>query len=371
MHGMDFTLMPGRLGIRAGDSVRIPSGSELWPDIWMVERLDGGRERRVTLRPSTQAGPLITSATVPTDLPDVPVTSAPDVKILDIVHLGGDVERGGPLIAAYSAPWSEAQITAGEAAVSVLTPGQFGSLTTDLVAGPTGRLIHSDSLTLHMRRGQLASAPLQDVLAGANALALQTDIGWEVIQYLNAELIGPNEYRLSGLLRGQSGSDGVMAQTVAAGAQIIALGAGLVPIALSNDLRGAPINLTASTALGYEEALNFDYQAVQLKPLSPVHIRARRNGDSLHLSWIRRSRLGADDWASLDIPLGEAVEAYQVRLMDDGGVIYETTTATTACTIDLNALTLGDNKELTVEITQTSQRCGAGFAARRVISLPA
>src|SRR5690606_12305107 len=59
--------------------------------------------------------------------------------------------------------------------------------------------------------GHLASREENEVLAGANRIAVETDSGlWEVLGFHEAELIAPKTYRLTGLLRGQGGSDHAM-----------------------------------------------------------------------------------------------------------------------------------------------------------------
>ncbi len=56
------------------------------------------------------------------------------------------------------------------------------------------------------------------------------------------------------------------------------------------------------------------FEGVGLKPLSPVHLRARTQGDgSVALGWTRRTRIGGDNWDGLDVPLGEEREAYLLR----------------------------------------------------------
>jgi hypothetical protein len=64
-------------------------------------------------------------------------------------------------------------------------------------------------------------------------LAVETDRGWEIIQFARAELIGERLYRLSYLLRGQFGSDGI--GDARAGARCIILGAAQTPLAASPD----------------------------------------------------------------------------------------------------------------------------------------
>jgi hypothetical protein len=68
-----------------------------------------------------------------------------------------------------------------------------------------------------------------------------------------------------------------------------------------------------------------------LKPLSPIHLRATRSMGDLHLTWIRRTRLGGDTWDTVEVPLGEAEERYEIDIID-GAAIKRTLIATTPAT---------------------------------------
>jgi hypothetical protein len=53
--------------------------------------------------------------------------------------------------------------------------------------------------------------------------------------------------------------------------------------------------------------------------------------DDLHLTWIRRTRLGGDTWDTVEVPLGEAEERYEIDILDSAAV-KRTLTATTPAT---------------------------------------
>ena len=40
------------------------------------------------------------------------------------------------------------------------------------------------------------------------------------------------------------------------------------------------------------------------------------SGRVVRLSWVRRTRIGGDDWEALDVPLGEVSERYRVRVLE-------------------------------------------------------
>lgn len=67
-------------------------------------------------------------------------------------------------------------------------------------------------------------------------------------------------------------------------------------------------------------------RGVGLRPLSPVHVRGRRTGGTIEISWVRRTRVGGDSWDLVEVPLGEASEAYAVDILD--GATLKRTIAT-------------------------------------------
>src|SRR5690606_10327813 len=84
----------------------------------------------------------------------------------------------------------------------------MGELTAPLDGGPSGRLIEGQAVEVALYAGELQSRPLSQILNGANTALLRADGGeWEVFQFLEAEEIGLNRWKLSRLLRGQLGTE--------------------------------------------------------------------------------------------------------------------------------------------------------------------
>ncbi|MEL7088937.1 MAG: L-serine ammonia-lyase, iron-sulfur-dependent, subunit alpha, partial [Planctomycetota bacterium] len=113
-----------------------------------------------------------------------------------------------------------------------------------------------------------------------------------------------------------------------------------------------------------EETLAFE--GIGLRPLSPCHLRARRleNAD-LSVSWIRRTRVDGDSWASVEVPLGEGSEAYLVRVVGPSGVLRESLVAAPAW--DYSAAQQaadGAGAPYHIEVAQISDRYGAGPSGR-------
>ena len=61
-----------------------------------------------------------------------------------------------------------------------------------------------------------------------------------------------------------------------------------------------------------------------LKPYAPVHLHCATNANGeKSFSWIRRTRIMGDSWDGLEVPLGEEIESYLVRVLKDNRVVRE------------------------------------------------
>jgi hypothetical protein len=157
-------------------------------------------------------------------------------------------------------------------------------------------------------------------------LAVQNADGdWEIVQFANAELTAPNEWRLTKLLRGQRGSETAMRHPVAAGARVVVLNEALaqldldqaearLPFAYLWGPSGKPISDPA-----YQGAtLTFD--AVGLIPLAPCHVSFAWSGNDLVISWKRRDRAPAN-LLQAETPMSEASESYDLEIVSGGAVV--------------------------------------------------
>ena len=217
----------------------------------------------------------------------------------------------------------------------------------------------SSVLDVELQTGALASAPLPDVLAGANAAAVRGSSGWEVLQYLDAELVAPRTYRLSGLLRGQGGTADL--QGAAAQADFVRLNAAAEPFA-PQGFAAAGGELVVSPAANGPQAPNaarFTWRpgARGLLPLRPVHLRTTPHGTGRLVTWIRQDRGPADDWDAVEVPMSERLERY--RVVHARGDAVLATREVAAPRVVLPDARADD----TVRVAQLSQRSGAGMEA--------
>jgi hypothetical protein len=251
-----------------------------------------------------------------------------------------------------------------------VAPCAIGETLDDLPPGPTARWDRGNRVRVKLYGGALASIGDARVLEGGNAAAVRNaGGGWEIFQFANAELVDGQTYMLSRLLRGQAGSEVAMAGPLPAGAPFVVLGAHMVPIAAGLDALARPMQLriVASTRNHDDPtavALTVTPGDTALKPLAPVHVAARRAGDGIHVSWIRRTRIDGDGWG-IEVPLGEETEAYRLEILS-GSAVVRAITCTAPQALYAAADELVDfgavQTSLHVRVAQLSATVGAGHA---------
>ncbi len=227
------------------------------------------------------------------------------------------------------------------------------------------------SLDVTLDGGLLAAASEEAVLGGANALVLIDPSGAvEVIQFMEAELIDASRWRLSGLLRGQLGTEARTAEDWPAGTRLMKIDANLVPVASGLDMIGRAVTYRIGGAdrdhgddAVTEIATTLGPQA--LRPFAPVQARARRGPAGVTLSWTRRTRAGGDSWELVEVPLGETSEAYAVEILS-GASVKRRLTVSAPAVLYAAADEIADfgaaQPFLDVRIAQLSAEIGPGAA---------
>jgi GTA TIM-barrel-like domain/Putative phage tail protein len=257
------------------------------------------------------------------------IAGQPFVTFLDLPLLRGDEPGAAGYVAAAQSPWPgpiaiyRSPETAGFQLKALAPAPAVTGLTLDpLPAGATSRLDRATSIRVQLDTGTLASVTELAMLGGANLAAVRNDDGdWEVLQFLSAVLTAPATYTLTGFLRGQGGTEHAMRTPLGPGARFILLDGALARIDMTEDEVGLAFNWRcgpASRDLGSPNyvQLAHTFRGEGLKPLSPVHVRGIRTGDDLNLTWLRRTRIGGDSWDTVDVPLGETQERYEIDILD-------------------------------------------------------
>ncbi len=267
-------------------------------------------------------------------VPAVPLHSV----FLDLPLLTGQENPVAPHIAITAAPWPGAAAVYSSATDSnfelntlIETASVIGATQTPLPNATIGVKDNGTALRVKISGGTLASVSWDEVLNGANLAVIGdgTSDNWEVFQFENATLVGENTYDLTGRLRGQLGSDGLMPDEWPIGSSFVLLNAAPQQITLLESER----NLARHYRIGpsgrdytdpsFQERIEA-FKGNGLRPYAPCHLTWQRNsGLDIQISWIRRTRVGGDSWETFEVPLGESSERYVIRVMNGSTVVRE------------------------------------------------
>ncbi|HHZ09144.1 MAG TPA: host specificity protein [Rhizobiales bacterium] len=367
-----FDLPPAAVGVAPGRSVRLPGHAG--DAEFLVEAVEQGLVRRITARRIVRAVPTADVAEVPADKAAPAVFGAPAVQFLDLpMPPGGEAPERGLRIAAWARPWRSQAIHASPEATGFVRraiatrAATTGVLVEPLSPGYEGRVLRGAALVVRLNGGALSSVSRARLLNGANVAAVRSLTGvWEVLQFESAAEIAASVWRLTDLLRGQSGTGDGAAAGAAAGAAfvllddaVVAAGLAASEIGLLLRWRVGPSGRDLSAAQCVEQEIAGGVRA--RTPLSPVHIRAARSaGGDWSVSWIRRGRIDADSWDGAEIPLGERSESYRVDIGPPGGPVLRSATADETNWIYAAADLAADFASLPAEAEVTVRQLGAG-----------
>ena len=192
-------------------------------------------------------------------------------------------------LAVFADPWpgrsrSGARATARrfERAALALAPAIVGETLDDLPRGPTSRFDHVNRVRVQLYGGALASVSDLALFGGANAAAVQrADGAWEVLQFANAEAgrrATPTNCRACCAAR--PAANGRWAIRCRRARRSCCSTSTWSPIARGLDALGRPCSCassppTATMAIRPRSRSTATPQATALRPLSPVHLRAR------------------------------------------------------------------------------------------------
>ncbi|HEX2792833.1 MAG TPA: phage tail protein [Croceicoccus sp.] len=162
----------------------------------------------------------------------------------------------------------------------------------------------------------LTETDIRGLASGAN----QARIGEEIIQFANAEPLGAGLWRLSSLLRGRGATEHAIGGHVEGETFVLfdeALG---IADELAFGSAAAPRLIAIGTGDNVPVSVPVEDPGATRRPLPPVKPVLDMAADgSLGLRWTRRSRGGWQWLDTVEVPLSEAAEAYEVRFVNGGG----------------------------------------------------
>jgi len=246
-------------------------------------------------------------------------------------------------VRAYSTGFGLAAFASGKVVSGVATPAQLFTTSTDLRWGtiaslpaavePLYRTIE-ETITLSCKTiaplTDLASASYYDFVAGKNCLAYGQPGNWEYIFFRDVVVVNANTVRLTGIIRGQRGTDAAvgghvatdvayLVASVATGFKAGALNTqSLVASEVGSVYRYTVNGLPSSRPAG---AADVTIQGLGLFPFSPCRLKATlAAGNDLDLAWVRRDRLGGEFVTNAQV-LSETSETYDLEIMSGPTVI--------------------------------------------------
>ncbi len=390
----ETSVSPALLQLECSDCIEIPVEGQMErarivsinmappfsPLKWSLRRDDDG----VYVSHATGASP------VPSD-DSLGISGPSQLLVIDGPALDGNANDAGVYVAAWGqfSRWSGAQVmrsTDGGASykekVNLVTAATVGRVVGSFPAGPSANLWDYGSiLIVDMESGTLESSTQEAVLNGANPAFLGIHGRWEAFQYVNADLLGEfngkKRYQVTTLLRGRRGTE--WAQPLhQEGDWFVAVGPGMARIAGENSDIGRATKWKAVTLDMSEEtaaAQDFTGRGVALMPYSVVQLTGTRliNNDIL-FTWNRRTRLGVEWQDSVDVPLNEAYEEYQVTILNptrNAPRIVTVSAPRYLYTWEEQQLDHGAvPTENTIQVRQASAAVGLGYVSEASIDLP-
>lgn len=194
-----------------------------------------------------------------------------------------------------------------------------GQLTQPLAAGPLDRWDETHAVVVRLEGGAPTSAAADVVLAGANLMAIESGVGWELVQYRQATLLGGGVWRLSGLLRGRQGTEVEMSSGAVEGAIVVLLNpsngrfeTAISERGLSRIARIGPTGRAPGGA-GFTE-IAFTPMRLHDRPWSPTGLKVSDEAGGLTLTWIPRVRIGGDVWDLEPAPVDPS--RFRVQVME-------------------------------------------------------
>ena len=323
------TLRPGFAALEVGDLLSLPVGDGV--RFFRIQRAtDDGARQFVCRAVDPSLSEHVTPPSRRAVLAPPRLAGAPYVELLDLA-IARDEPATLQYLAAFADPWpGRLALWRSSGAGSfdfvrtIERSAILGETLDTLSNGPTSIFDEGNAFRVRMRGGALSSAGDTELLGGRNLLALQGSDGqWELLGFAKAELVEPSIWRLSRLLRGLGGQDHLSRRVTTPGARVVLLDDAIIPLAAGASALGVETLYRIGPA-GRDHA---DASYVQissqpgdlaLRPYPPVRVRATRRTEGIEISFLRRARQNADGWATIDIPLDEAVEAYKIEILRDG-----------------------------------------------------
>ena len=283
--------------------------------------------------------------------------------------------------------WHGAELFVGDDDPSLVSRGTValsaptGFTQTALGAWTLGVIDETNLLTVNVNHHELTSITQDELLTGTeNVAAVGDNDRWEIIKFQRATLITPvvngsNRYILSGLLRGQRGTEWARGtHTSADKFVVLSQGGVLHPSLDAGSIGQIKYYRAVSNGRSFDSIASQTYASTAegLVTFSPTNLVKSISSGDITFSWNRRTRL-SENWLSGVVPLGEASESFEVDLFTSSGftTVRRTITSTTASAVYTAAMQSADGyvagSPLYVRVYQISDTTGRGHELQATI----
>lgn len=382
----ELTLPPSAFAIEPTDVVNLDLNGRIFQ--MRADSVGFERSRSAKLVRTDEATYGASDGPPPTRQPKPIIEPGPAaLQIMDLPILAPSEVPGVPRLAAYAEPWARVNVFRSPATSGylldqfVINRSTIGKTLFDFYSGPLWNWDTANNLYVQIPSTQgLSSLDDLFVLAGGNTCAIRNPDGqWEILQFATAELIAPDQYKLTRLLRGQLGSEYAMRDPAAAGAPFILLDTTVMQSSIAVTERHNPWNWkwgpsTKTIDDPTYQVASFTFDGVGLRPYSPVQLAGVRNLGIFDwtLTWIRRTRIDGDNWEAPDVPLGEEVELYDIDIINIGtGAVARTARVSQPSFTYTSAMQVADfgsnQAQVKFSVYQVSLAYGRGTGATRTV----
>ncbi len=377
----DFSLPPTYLALEPAD---VPTVQAKFGTFELrLTDINYEQDGRLTCKAKLNNAALYTSNAVGATSPGPDGTiglRGPSLTVLADAPMVYETEQNSPgistAVTGYSDGWPGSVLVrsadAGQTWVDLQGYSGKGTIgyAVNALSSNSGALIYEGSgLQVNLVSGELESITADQMLAGSN-IALYGAAGrWEVIRFRDAALQGDGSYILTGLIRGDKGTEWATGLHQIGDYFVLAgdpdnafVGLPIETIGISMLYRGVTAGASVDSASDQE----LTYRGVNLKPLSPATpIGLRNSSGDLSASWSRRSRFSSSWWITgVSAPVGEDSEAYEADVMSGSTVkrtITSTSQAITYSATDQITDFGSTQATITLRIYQISSAVGRGY----------
>lgn len=239
----------------------------------------------------------------------------------------------------------------------------------DVLGDWAGHLVDEcNSVTVQLNPGDQLTSITHDQLTSTilNYAVLGVHGRWEVIQFRSAQLVATGRYKLTGIIRGQLGTEQHRGSHQVGDRFVLLTGDGMLrpPGSVADILQPrAFLGVTIGARLDSATAQTFTLTGEGLRPYAPVNLRqAPQPSGDLVLTWDRRTRYQVNLLTGV-VPLGEAAEAYDIEIYS-GATLKRTLASTTPTATYTAAQQVADfgatQASVSVRIYQRSATVGRG-----------